>query len=83
MNDNEYEFVDSTLSPERNIFLENYLEPGIYVALVEFYNSNNLIRDYNVGTYSEESIDLQMIQIDSHSYEKIEHLIWKNYCQDH
>lgn len=55
----------------------------MYVALVEFYNATNLIKDYNVGTYSEEKIDLQMIKIDGNSYEKIEHLIWKNYCRLH
>lgn len=58
LNDNNtYQFVDSILSPERNIFIESVLEPGLYVALVEFYNSGN-VRDYNVGTYSEEQIGL-------------------------
>ncbi len=31
------DFIDSVLSPERNIFLENNLDAGDYIILVEAY----------------------------------------------
>jgi hypothetical protein len=65
---NDYVFIDSVLSPERNIFLENRLEAGTYVVLVEFYNSTDFVRDYNVGTYSEENITLSMLPISQDDY---------------
>ena len=45
-------FVDSLLSPERNIFIEKKLVSGEYVILIETYWSNDVTRKLNVGTYS-------------------------------
>lgn len=63
--------------------MENRLEAGTYVVLVECYFATNFVKDYNVGTYSEERIDLQMIQVSQEDYKQIEYLIWKNYCKTH
>ena len=46
-------FVDSILSPERNVFLENTLPPGDYLILVEAYWEQNLVRQFNVGSYAD------------------------------
>ena len=39
--------MDSILSPERNIFLENNLTAGDYIVLVEAYWSTDLVRSFN------------------------------------
>ncbi len=39
----KFEFVDSVLSPERNIFLENELSKGDYFILVEPYWSSKIV----------------------------------------
>ncbi len=77
------EFVDSILSPERNVFLENSLDSGDYIVLIEAYWSSNLIRKYNLGTYSENEVFLEVIPYNEHSYIKSEYLIWKEFAVDH
>lgn len=71
-------FIDSVLSPERNIFLENTLTQGSYIVLIEAYWSNNLVRKFNVGTYSEQDIDLELIKMTEDKYNHCEYLMWKD-----
>ena len=73
------EFIDCVLSPERNIFLENQLTAGDYIVLVEAYWSNNLVRNFNVGTYSEQQIDLALISSNPKVYNHCEYLVWKDF----
>jgi calpain-15 len=77
--DNNIEFVDSILSCERNIFLENTLEVGDYIVLVEAYWENDLIRNYNLSTYSDNRVELQLLEDNDKIYLKSEYLIWKDF----
>jgi len=54
-------FVDSAMSAERNIFLENELQAGEYMVLVEAYWSNNVARRFNVGTYSDRTVEIELL----------------------
>ena len=47
-------FIDSILSAERNIFLENTLDSGDYIILVEVYWTNRIVNSFNIGTYSDQ-----------------------------
>lgn len=73
------EFVDSNVSPERNIFLEENLEAGDYLVLVEPYFSSNLANSYSIGTYSDHTATLQLLPIDEKQYDMAECMIWKDY----
>ncbi len=80
MNGTDYiEFVDSILSPERNIFLENNLKAGDYIVLVEAYWSTNLVRSFNAGTYSEDEIEIELVPSNENTYKKCEYFVWKHY----
>lgn len=46
-------FVDSVLSAERNIFMENTLKAGNYIVLIESYWSNSICNKFNLGSYSD------------------------------
>ncbi len=50
------------MSCERNIFLENDLSAGEYMILVEAYWSNDLTREFNIGTYSDRTIELELLK---------------------
>lgn len=53
--------MDSKLSAERNVFLENYLPAGDYVILVEAYWETDLVSKFNIGTYSDHPIEIQLM----------------------
>ena len=73
------EFVDSKLSSERNIFLENTMEAGDYIILVEAYWENDLVRKFNIGTYSDYSVEIELLEDNDQVYLKSEYLIWKDF----
>lgn len=80
MRSDRIEFVDSVLSPERNIFLENDFEKGEYLILVEPYWQNNLVDTFNVGTYSENDVEIELLPCNDNLYEKTEYRIWKSFA---
>lgn len=49
--------------------------------MVEAYWSNNVCREFNVGTYSEGKIDMEIIADNPKMYKELEYLIWKNYAR--
>lgn len=51
-------FIDSILSPERNIFLEKKLARGEYAILIESYWTSDINRKLNVGTYSTGNVEI-------------------------
>ncbi len=77
------DFIDSVLSPERNIFLENTLQAGDYIVLIEGYWSTNLVRKFNLGTYSDNEVGLELLKSNKTTYEHCEYLIWKEYGKKH
>lgn len=81
INKNDIQFVDSVLSPERNIFIENLFPPGDYIILVEPYWSSQLINKFNVGTYSDKPVLLELLQTNSTIYRQAEYMIWKNFAK--
>jgi len=74
------EFIDSILSPERNIFLENIFPPGDYIVLVEAYWTSNLADSFTVGTYSDAHVELELLPTDANLYRKTEYTIWKQFA---
>ena len=74
------EFVDSMLSPERNIFLENIFPPGDYIILVEPYWSSALAESFTVGTYSDAHVELELLRTDDALYRKTEYAVWKQFA---
>lgn len=71
--------MDSVVSPERNIFLEQKLQAGEYIILVEPYFASNLVDTYNIGTYSDQLVDLHLLEVDEARSDYLEVLIWKDY----
>jgi hypothetical protein len=49
------------LSCERNIFVEDELAAGEYIVLVEAYWSNDVTRDFNIGTYSDRNVEIELL----------------------
>lgn len=61
LSNGELEFIDSAMSAERNIFIEDELEAGEYMILVEAYWSNDVNRTFNIGTYSDRTVELELL----------------------
>ena len=74
------DFVDSILSPERNIFIEKNYGPGDYIVLIEPYWSTSLVDNYNVSTYSDNDVGLELLGGNERTYSQAEYLIWKNFA---
>lgn len=77
----DIQFVDTLLSPERNIFIENTFPPGDYIILIEPYWSSNLINKFNVGTYSDKPVVLELLQTSTTMYARAEYMIWKSFAK--
>ena len=41
--------------------MELNLEQGQYLVMVEAYWSNNLVKSFNVGTYSTNDVEIQLL----------------------
>ena len=78
----QIQFVDSILSPERNIFIEDVFEPGDYVILIEPYWSTKLVNKFNVGTYSDNPVLLELVESNTSMYNQSEYLIWKSFARE-
>lgn len=74
-------FVDTILSPERNVFIENNFPPGDYIILIEAYWSTNLVKSFNVSTYSENDVELELLPLSTGTFKNSEHLIWKDFAK--
>lgn len=77
---NTIEFVNSVLSPERNVFLEDTYAKGDYIILVEAYWSNPHPKTFTVGTYSDYHVDLGIVSADAALYQASERLIWQSFA---
>ena len=53
--------------------------PGEYIVLVEPYFSSDLVDSYNIGTYSNQLVDLSLVEVDEARSNYCEILIWKDY----
>ena len=74
------EFIDTVLSPERNVFLEGNFKKGDYVVLVEAYWSSKHASEYAVGSYSDYHVDLELLGVGSSVYQASELLLWQNFA---
>lgn len=66
-------FVDSKLSAERNVFVENYLPAGDYYILVEAYWEDTICNNFNVGTYSDNPVEIQLMNANENVYDDTEY----------
>lgn len=71
--------MDSKLSAERNIFLENTYEQGVYIILIESYWSNNICNKFNLGSYSDHPVEMALLNDDIALYDSSEYHIWRNF----
>lgn len=78
---NQLIFVDSLLSPERNIFVEGNFSAGQYLILVEAYWSTQLANSFAIGTYSEDFVELEQLSCNEPFYRNSEYLAWRNFAQ--
>ena len=74
------EFIDTVLSPERNIFLEDNFKKGDYLILVEAYWNGNYAKEYGVGTYADSQVELEVLNVDQSLYNSAERLIWQSFA---
>lgn len=74
------EFIDTILSPERNVFIEGSFIKGDYIVLVEAYWSCKHATEYGVGSYSDYHVDLELLTVDKKVYQETELLIWQNFA---
>lgn len=75
--------MDSKLSAERNIFLENFLPRGEYVILIESYWESRICNRYNIGTYSDHPVEIQLMNSNEQLYNSTEYQIWKSFVRNH
>lgn len=74
-------FVDSVVSPERNIFIKNKFPPGDYIILVEANWSSNLVDQFNLSTYSDSEVELELLPLNNKNYRMIEYYIWYDFSK--
>lgn len=68
INGENIEFINSTMSPERNIFLEHTLPPGDYIVLVEPYWFGAQADSFNLGSYSDQPVNWILLPTDDEKY---------------
>ena len=78
--DEEVEFVDTLMSPERSIFSSKKLIPGEYIILVEVYWEQESHMDITLGTYSQGPVILEMLKNNDNLYTMTEYMIWKSFA---
>lgn len=78
--DEEIEFVDTMLSPERSIFSCKKLSPGEYIILVEVYWDQKHHNEITVGSYSEGPVILEKLKSNDTLYNMSEYMIWKSFA---
>lgn len=66
-------FVDSKLSADRSLFEENYLPAGDYYILIEAYWEDTICNKFNVGTYSDHPVEIQLMNSDEAVYNQTEY----------
>lgn len=74
-------FIDSVLSPERNIFIEKNFTAGDYIILIEPYWSSQHVDNFTVSTYSDNEVELEILSADQKTYQQAEYLVWKNFAK--
>lgn len=79
--ENQIQFVNCILSPERNIFAETILAPGEYLALIEGYWENGQPGKVNFCSYSNVHLDMQLIGVAPAFFQRIEYLIWRDFAR--
>ena len=78
--DQEVEFVDTLMSPERSIFSSKKLVPGEYIILVEVYWEQQDHTDVTLGTYSEGPVILEKLKENENLYNMSEYMIWRSFA---
>lgn len=78
---NNVEFVDCVLTPDRNIFCEENIQPGKYVALIEFYWEDNFTRQFTFSVYGPEMAGIKKMVANDNLFQSTEYLIWKNFAK--
>jgi hypothetical protein len=78
--DQEVEFVDTLMSPERSIFSSKKLIPGEYVILVEVYWEQEKHTEITLGTYSQGPVILEKLKTNTNLYTMSEYMIWKSFA---
>jgi hypothetical protein len=78
--DQEVEFVDTLMSPERSIFSSKKLIPGEYIILVEVYWEQDDHNDVTLGTYSQGPVILEKLKKNDNLYTMSEYMIWKSFA---
>lgn len=75
--DEEIEFVDTMMSPERSIFSSKKLIPGEYIILLEVYWEQETHNEITLGTYSQGPVILEKLKKNDSLYNMSEYMIWK------
>lgn len=75
------EFVDCMMTPERNIFCEEKIPAGSYVALIEAYWEGNFTRQFVFSVYGPEMAGIKKGMTDDAMFESAEYQIWKDFGQ--
>ena len=78
--DQEVEFVDTLMSPERSIFSSKKLIPGEYVILVEVYWEQEQHNEVTLGTYSQGPVILEKMKKNDNLFNMSEYMIWKSFA---
>ena len=78
--DQEVEFVDTLMSPERSIFSSKKLVPGEYIILVEVYWEQQEHNAVTLGTYSEGPVILEKLTENDNLYNMSEYMIWRSFA---
>ena len=79
--ENQIQFVNCILSPERNIFAETILAPGEYLALIEGYWETGQPGKVNFCSYSNVHVDMQLIGVAPAFFQRVEYLIWRDFAR--
>lgn len=75
-------FIDSKLSADRNMFVEGFLPAGDYYILVEPYWEQQMCQKFNVGTYSDHPVEIQMMNATEEIFAQSEYQIWKSFVKN-
>ena len=78
--DEEVEFVDTLMSPERSIFSSKKLIPGEYVILIEVYWEQDNHNEITLGTYSQGPVILEKLKKNDNLFTMSEYMIWKSFA---
>lgn len=74
------EYIDAVVSNERTIFIDKTLEYGAYVILIEPNWVSDEANEFTISTYSEKSVELELLKLSDSTINLAEYLIWKSFA---